>query len=313
LWHENVILDRTGSKVKILWYNYPNYKAMKNMDVRSIAHIPTKPQNVLFIDHPFCVAAYCRVSSPSDEQELSLETQVTYYTGKIESHTLWKNAGIFADTATSRNTKQRIEFKKLLSKCRAGKVDLILTKSISRFGRNSLDIIKILRELRCLGVDVYFDPAAQHIIEIYCALAQNESENKSHSIRWGIKTEFQTGTSGYQNFTCYGYRFDKSKQTLVIVPKEAKIVRLIFDLRLQGYSYGKISDEIQRRKIPSPTGKPIGNRECIRKMLCNEKYAGAVMLQKTSGSCNGIFTRITTRQLCHVMFLSGCREFNCLL
>ena len=212
---------------------------MKNMNVRSIEHIPAKPQNIPLIDRPFCVAAYCRVSSPSDGQELSLEMQVTYYTGKIESHMLWENAGVFADTATGRNTKQRIELKKLLTKCRAGKVDLILTKSISRFGRNSLDTIKILRELRSLGVDVYFDqenihlldPAAQHIIEIYCALAQNESENKSHGIRWGIKAGFQTGTSGYQNFACYGYRFDESKQTLVIVPKEAEIVQLIFDLQ----------------------------------------------------------------------------------
>lgn len=259
------------------------------MNIRSIVHIPANSPKAPFIDSPFRVAAYCRVSSPSDEQELSLETQVTYYTDKIESYALWENAGVFADTATGRNMKQRIAFKKLLAKCRAGKVDLILTKSISRFGRNSLNTIKILRELRSLGVDAYFDqenihlldPAAQHIIEIYCALAQNESENKSHSIRWGIKAGFQTGTSGYQNFACYGYRFNKAKQTLVIVPKEAKIVRLIFDLRLQGYSYGKISDELQRRQIPSPTGKPIWNRECIRKMLCNEKYAGAVMLQKT--------------------------------
>lgn len=94
-----------------------------------------------------------------------------------------------------------------------------MTKSISRFGRNSLDTIKALRELKSNHVDVYFeqenlhllDLAAQHVIEIYCALAQNESENKSHSVKWGIQAGFQSGTSGYQNFTCYGYRFDAEK------------------------------------------------------------------------------------------------------
>ena len=98
-------------------------------------------------------------------------------------------------------------------------MDLILSKSISRFGRNSLDTIKALRELRGRGVDVYFDQenihlldqTAQHAIEIYCALAQNESENKSHNIKWGIKAGFEQGTSGYQHFACYGYCFDKTK------------------------------------------------------------------------------------------------------
>lgn len=176
---------------------------MKN---RIITLIPAKPVKAPTQDRPFSVAAYCRVSSPSDEQELSIETQIQYYSNAIEKNVFWKSAGIYADTATGRNMKQRGAFKKLLAKCRIGKVDLILTKSISRFGRNSLDTIKVLRELKDNRVDVYFeqenihllDPAAQHVIEIYCALAQNESENKSHSIRWGIQAGFQGGTSGYQ-------------------------------------------------------------------------------------------------------------------
>lgn len=259
------------------------------MEDRTITLIPAKPVKVPTQDRPFHVAAYCRVSSPSDEQELSLETQVQYYINAIEKHVLGKSAGIYADTATGRNMKQRVEFKKLLAKCRIGKVDLILTKSISRFGRNSLDTIKALRELKDNCVDVYFeqenihllDPAAQHVIEIYCALAQNESENKSHSIKWGIQAGFQGGTSGYQYFACYGYRFDAEKQGLVIIPEEAEVVRLIFDLRLRGLSYGMIAGELESKNIPSPTGKPKWNRECIRKILCNEKYAGTVLLQKT--------------------------------
>ena len=97
----------------------------------------------------------------------------------------------------------------------------------------------------------------------------------------GLKKASGAGISGYQNFACYGYRYDEVRQTLVIVSKEAKIVRMIFDLRLQGYSLGAISSELGKKKIPSPTGKPVWSRECIRKILCNEKYAWAVMLQKT--------------------------------
>lgn len=196
---------------------------------------------------------------------------------------------MFSDTATGRNIRQRLAFKKLMSKCRANKVDIILTKSISRFGRNSLETIQRLRELHSLSIDVYFeqenihliDPAAQHIIEIYCALAQNESENKSHNIRWGIHEGFRAGTSGYQNFPCYGYCYDKTKQILTIIPKEAKIVRMIFDLLLRDYSLGRISAELAKRTIPSPNGKPVWSRECIHKILRNEKYTGSVMLQKT--------------------------------
>lgn len=176
------------------------------MEDRTITLIPAKPISTPTQDRPFHVAAYCRVSSPSDAQELSLDTQVQYYTSAIENNAFWKSVGIYADTATGRNVKRRGAFKELLAKCRIGKVDLILTKSISRFGRNSLDTIKALRELKDNRVDVYFeqenihllDPAAQHVIEIYCALAQNESENKSHSIRWGIQAGFQGGTSGFK-------------------------------------------------------------------------------------------------------------------
>ncbi len=258
------------------------------MNHRTITNIPTKQYNWA-MDKPLRIAAYCRVSSLKETQELSLETQIRYYTDKIETCTFGENAGVFSDAGTGRNIRQRTAFKKLMAKCRAGKVDLILTKSISRFGRNSLETIQRLRELRSRNIDVYFeqenihllDLAAQHIIEIHCALAQNESENKSHNIRWGIHEGFQSGTSGYQNFPCYGYYYDKEKQMLKIVSKEANVVRMIFDLRLQGYSLGKISTELAKREIPSPNGKPVWSRECIRKILCNEKYTGSVMLQKT--------------------------------
>ena len=151
-----------------------------------------------------------------------------------------------------------------------------------------MEMIKPLRELNSLGVDVYFEQENIHLrdsdtrlaMEIFCALAQNESDAKSANIVWGIRRGFETGTSGCMNFTCYGYRKSENNR-LVIVPKEARIIRLIFDLRLQGYSYGKISNELAKKKMLSPNGKYIWSRETIRKILCNEKYTGSVFLQKT--------------------------------
>jgi site-specific DNA recombinase len=259
------------------------------MNERTVTVIPSKEAEKPSEKYLLRVAAYCRVSDPTAEQASSLETQTQYYAEKIANNPHWKSAGIFAEICSGRNIKKRDELKKLLAKCRAGKVDLILTKSISRLGRNSLETIRALRQLQGLGVDVFFekenirlsDATAQRVMEIYCALAQDESENKSKNIKWGIKAGFQSGTSGYQHFTCYGYRYDTDKQMLVIEPAEADVVRMIFQLRTQGKSCGVIAKTLMEMKTLSPTGKSFWNRECIRKMLHNEKYTGSVLLQKT--------------------------------
>lgn len=140
---------------------------------------------------------------------------------------------------------------------------MIITKSISGFERNSLDTIRALRELRSRGVDVYFEQEIihlQHAIEIYSALAQNENENRSHNIKRGITEGFRRVMSGYQNFACYGYQYDESKQVLTIVPKEATVVQLILELRLCGLSCSMICNELAKKFLPpqaSPSG--IGN------------------------------------------------------
>lgn len=255
---------------------------------RTIVIIPPK-----YVDEPFQlkhlrVAAYCRVSNPTEEQAASLEAQLQYYTDNIAENPLWTNAGVYGEAVTGRNIKERSEFKKLMAKCRKHKVDLILTKSINRFGRNALDTIRSIRELQSFGIDIFFeqeniqslDPDARIAIETHCAIAQRESESKSHDIKWGIDRGFQDGTSGYLNFKCYGYRSDK-EHGLVVEPNEAWIVQMIFNLRLEGRSLGSIASELAKMKISSPSGKPIWSRECIRKMLINEKYTGSVMLQKT--------------------------------
>ena len=239
-------------------------------------------------EEPLRVAAYCRVSTDHEEQSSSLEMQERYYTRLIEQTPNWINAGIFSEKVSGLEVKKRQEFRKLLRCCRKGKIDLILTKSVSRFGRNTLDSLRALQELQVLGVDVYFeaeklwlhDRQMQVLMTAYVAFAQAESEGASQSIRWGIKEGFRSGRSGYAEFVCFGYKQDDNGK-LVIDEPDAKIVREIFEMRADGKSLGAISDWLYEQGVFSPTGKRRWSRETISKLLKNEKYTGDVLLQKT--------------------------------
>ena len=235
-----------------------------------------------------CVAAYCRVSTDREEQDSSIELQELRYRQMIEENPNWENAGVFSERATGLNLQERSAFQAMIRQCREEKINLILTKSISRFGRNTLDILRVLQELRELNVDVFFEKEdlwlherdLQIVLTAYCAFAQTESEDMSRNIRWGIKRSFQSGTSGYADFVCFGYkRGDEGR--LAIDEPDAKIVRRIFEMRADGSSLGTISDWLYENKIPSPAGKDRWSRETISKLLKNEKYTGDVMLQKT--------------------------------
>lgn len=235
-----------------------------------------------------CVAAYCRVSTDREEQDSSIELQELRYRQMIEENPNWENAGVFSERATGLNLQERSAFQAMIRQCREEKINLILTKSISRFGRNTLDILRVLQELRELNVDVFFEKEdlwlherdLQIVLTAYCAFAQAESEDMSRNIRWGIKRSFQSGTSGYADFVCFGYkRGDEGR--LAIDEPDAKIVRRIFEMRADGSSLGTISDWLYENKIPSPAGKDHWSRETISKLLKNEKYTGDVMLQKT--------------------------------
>ena len=234
------------------------------------------------------VAAYCRVSTEHEEQDGSLKLQENHYKRLIDDNPNWENAGIFSEKATGLNIEERKAFKTMLRACRKGEIDLILTKSISRFGRNTLDMLKALRELHNLGIDVYFEidnlwlhgQHLQMLLATYCAIAQAESEDMSRNIKWGIKRGFQSGSSGYSDFVCFGYKRDDNGKLEIDEPT-AKIVRMIFQLRANGKSLGAISNWLYESKIKSPTGKERWSRETISKLLKNEKYVGDVMLQKT--------------------------------
>lgn len=233
-------------------------------------------------------AAYCRVSTRQEEQDGSIEQQEQYYTQVISNNPNWTNAGVFSERTSGLHMKGRTEFQALMKLCRRGKVDLILIKSFSRMGRNTLDMLQALRELRDLCVDVCFeeenlwlhDERMEILISVFCTFAQSESENMSQNIRWGVRQGFRTGTSGYADFVCYGYKRGNDGQLAIDEP-DAEIVQRIFLMRAEGKSLGAISHWLYESKVPSPTGKERWSRETISKLLRNEKYTGDVLLQKT--------------------------------
>ena len=234
------------------------------------------------------VAAYCRVSTQQEIQHHSLEAQREYYEKRILGTPGWAFAGIYADEASGRNNLKMYDFQRMMGDCRAGKIDLIITKSISRLGRNTLQFLNACEELKALDVDVFFEveklylhnPKAVRLLTIYASVYQNESEVKSAYTRWGIRTRYANGTSATANLPCYGYRRDVNGE-LVIEPTEAVVVRMIYNLRNQGLSLRKIVCELKERAIPSPTGKAAWGVEAVRRILQNEKYKGHVLLQKT--------------------------------
>ena len=235
------------------------------------------------------VAAYCRVSTKQEEQLNSYETQVRYYTDRINRESGWKLAGIYADKGiTGTSMKKRDEFNKLIRQCRCGKVDMIIVKSISRFARNTLDCIRITRMLREIKVDVYFeeqnlhsiDPASEFYISIYGSIAQSESENISHNVAWGKARSAKDGNVFFAYKSFLGYRRGEDGKP-EIDPEQAVTVRLIYDWFLSGKSLPQIAKELTESGIPTPMGRTVWQPSVVQSILSNEKYKGDALLGKT--------------------------------
>lgn len=234
------------------------------------------------------VAAYCRVSTDMEEQESSYEAQVRHYTDYIQGNPAWELAGIYADEGISgTDTKKRDEFNRMVDACMAGQIDLIITKSISRFARNTVDCLRSIRQLKAQQVAVYFekenintmDAKGEVLITIMASLAQQESQSISQNVRMGIHYQYQQGKVRL-NHTCFlGYTKD-ADGNLVIVPEEADIVRRIFMDFLAGKSTRKIATDLNKDNIPTATGRGKWHDSTIRSMLRNEKYMGDALLQK---------------------------------
>ena len=235
------------------------------------------------------VAAYCRVSTKQEEQLNSYETQVRYYTDRINREPGWKLAGIYADKGiTGTSMKKRDEFNKLIRQCKRGKVDMIIVKSISRFARNTLDCLKITRMLRELKVDVYFeeqnlhsiDPSSEFYISIYGSVAQSESENISHNVAWGKARSAKDGNVffAYKSFLGYHRGADGKPE---IDPEQANTVRRIYDRFLAGDSLQQIANGLTADGIPTPMGRTVWQASVVQSILSNEKYKGDALLGKT--------------------------------
>lgn len=230
------------------------------------------------------VAAYARVSSGKDAMLHSLSAQVSHYSQLIQENPKWEYVGVYADEAITGTKDGREQFQKLLEDCRAGKIDLVLTKSISRFARNTLILLGVVRELKALNVDVYFEKENIHSISgdgelmltILASFAQAESLSASENCKWRIRKSFAEGE--LMNFRfMYGYNINKKE--IEINEEEASIVRMIFKDYLSGMGAISIAKKLRKLNIERPRGGPW-NSEVIIKILRNEKYIGDALLQK---------------------------------
>ena len=235
------------------------------------------------------VAAYCRVSTDSDEQATSYEAQIEHYTAHINSHPDWALAGIFADDGiTGTSTKKREEFNRMIDECMAGNVDMVITKSISRFARNTLDCLKYIRQLKDKNIPVFFekeninsmDSKGEVMLTIMASLAQQESQSLSQNVKLGLQYRYQQGEVQVNCKWFLGYTKDANKR-LVIVPEEAEIVKRIFREYLEGASMLKIARGLEADGILNGAGKAKWHTSNINQILRNEKYIGDALLQKT--------------------------------
>ena len=251
--------------------------------------IPAKPEVVLASKHQLRVAAYCRVSTDDEEQLTSYEAQKNYYTDKIMTNKEWTMAGIFADEGiTGTSARKRPEFLRMIRQCKQGKIDIVLTKSISRFARNTVDCLNYVRALKELGIAVIFEKENMNTLEIDSeilitmlgAFAQSESESISANVRWGIRQAMKEGKATIQYKYLYGYRKgDDSKPE--IIPNQAEVVRKIYDMFLSGTPVRGIQEYLNTSAVPNINGEPKWARSAIDSILTNEKYCGDVLLQKT--------------------------------
>ena len=235
------------------------------------------------------VAAYCRVSTDSDEQETSYEAQVSHYTSYINNHEGWTLAGVYADEGTSgTQTRTRVQFNRMIEACERHEIDLVITKSISRFARNTLDCLSYIRKLKALGIPIIFEKEGTNTMEssgelmvtILASIAQQESASISQNIKMGIGFGFQEGRGRLNYSTFLGYTKLDKPGSYKIVPAEAEIVRRIYREYLEGFSPAMIADGLMADEICSPAGGDKWYASTVSSILGNEKYCGDLLMQK---------------------------------
>ena len=233
------------------------------------------------------VCAYARVSRDKDAMFQSLSAQVSHYNKMINSNPEWQFKGVYADYAFSGTKEDRPEFQKMLEACKAGEIDLIITKSISRFARNTETVLKVVRELKARDVDVYFEEQKIHTISsdgefmlsVLAAYYQEEARSVSENMKWRIKKDFSQGImwGGKDN---YGYKYDIDKKTFIVVPEEAAVVKRIFELYIAGAGFQKIASILNSEGIKPMTANEWSKNN-VTAVISNSNYTGDLILQKT--------------------------------
>lgn len=231
------------------------------------------------------VGIYCRVSTNEKEQLYSLAEQVSALTRAVSNVSQWRLADVFIDIASAKGEVPRREFERLVRECEAHNISVVLTKSISRFGRDTVETLEAVRKLKSAGVRVIFEGEgidtdehdSEMLISVMESFAQAENESRSDNIRMGLSMRAANGTSGLYKKRLYGYKKDVNGE-LIIDKEQAKVVRNIFRWYLDGASVLGIIKKLAEAGIPSPSGKEKWNKRAIETMLVNEKYAGTVTL-----------------------------------
>ena len=248
---------------------------------KKIVQIDALPQ----LKRKLRVAAYARVSSAKDAMLHSLSAQISHYNKFISSNDDWQFVGIYADEGISGTKDKREDFQRMIHDCREGKIDLIITKAISRFARNTVTMLEVVRELKTLNVDVYFEEQNLHtlsgdgemVLTFLASFAQEEAKSVSENQKWRIRKDFEHGLI-WGGGISYGYRVVDKK--LVLVPEEAKVVRKIFDLYLNGLGFQLIARKLNEEGI-SPMFAKKWNKATIQQIVANINYTGDLLLQKT--------------------------------
>lgn len=252
--------------------------------------IPAAPKNAGIAEQrQLRVAAYCRVSTKEEDQLNSYEAQKNYYIDKIMENKAWTLADIFADEGiTGTSAKKRADFMRMMKWCKQGKIDLILTKSVSRFARNTVDCLNYVRMLKAQGIAVYFekeninsmDESTELMLTMMGAFAQAESESISGNIQAGKRYAMQRGEATINYHNLYAYEKGPGGKPQII-PEQAEIVREIYQKYLRGDSLNMIRKDLEERHIPNARGGATWTHSAVRGILSNEKYAGDVLMQKT--------------------------------
>ena len=246
------------------------------------------PQRVI---KDYAVGVYARVSTNRKEQLDSLSTQVSGLTRLAASHMTWFVADIFLDVASAKVGSSRNEFNRMIDECEKGNLDIILTKSVSRFGRDTKEGLEAIRKIRSCGTRIIFEADKidtetvddELLISVVQACSQAENDWRSENIRFGLKHRAEDGTSGLYSRACYGYKKDKHGM-LIIDEEQAKVVRAIFDWYLEGLSVCGIIERLKSRGVKSPKGKDSWSKRAVESTLTRRKYTGDVAIADSGGS-----------------------------